>query len=276
MAELDRPFVYISSLMRTGSTVLAEALTRLPYAFIFNEPHIGKNDFQEKPGDVERLLPYGVHLEKFLRFRRMYAFLQRRIRWLGYRQDYMVRVLKYELIPKLGRTISQFGVKEIRNTGWENYLQHFPDMKVVMTGRDPRDIYLSTYYRWRRGLPRKRTSVTPDEIADELQKEFNLQLLILDATNDHITLRYEDLCMQPALINEVLAFVDSPIPTIGRIGAFTGRHPDRDDEYRLHGNQITAQRVQRWRRESNTERVEEAQRVFELMPEYTDFWDYTP
>lgn len=274
MSGQQPPFIYIAALMRTGSTVISEALTQLPYAYIFREPHIGKNDFRPKSEDIERLSQYGIHLEQFLRFRKLYAFLQRRLHRFGYRQDYMVRLLKHELMPQFVEKETQIGIKEIRNTGWENYLRHFPDMKVIVTGRDPRDIYLSTYYGWQKGLTGRYRSITPEIIAQDLKSEFEMQQQIIEAAEEYYLIRYEDLCTDSALTHKLLAFVESPIPERGQIGQFNKRHPNRKHEYRLHGDKITDKRVKRWRRENDARRVEEAYWVFDHMREYTDFWNY--
>jgi hypothetical protein len=65
----SRPFIYIAALMRTGSTVLSEALTQLPYAFVFREPHLGKNDFRLKQDDIARFGQKGQKLTAFTRLR---------------------------------------------------------------------------------------------------------------------------------------------------------------------------------------------------------------
>ena len=61
-AILNRPFVYIASLRRTGSTVLAEALTSCPTSFIFREPELGRGRFNLRPGDAELFADHGVDL----------------------------------------------------------------------------------------------------------------------------------------------------------------------------------------------------------------------
>ena len=79
------------------------------------------------------------------------AFMLRRLRFLGFPQDYFIKEFKYKLLPKLLKVVSQIGVKEIRHAGWENYIRQFPDLKVVMSGRNPRDIYLSLTRLWETG-----------------------------------------------------------------------------------------------------------------------------
>lgn len=270
---MDRPFIYIAALMRSGSTMLSEALTAWPYSFIFREPDLGKNALATRPGDVEFLKAQGIDIEAFWRQRVRRAFLQRRLRAVGYPQDYMVRAFKDDLLAELDGRVQQVGVKEVHNLGWQNYLKHFPDMRVLLMARDPRDIYISNVHRFRRGILKHKQRITTEETAAELNAEFRMQLALSQAA-PYMKIRYEDLCLQPDLLDAIKAFVDSPIPGMGELGQFIGKHPDRQYEQQLHGQQISAQSVWRWTREPEAPLVAEAQQVFELMPEYCDYWSY--
>jgi hypothetical protein len=84
----ERPFVFIASLRRTGSTVLSEALTELPYSFIFREPRLDMNWFNLKPSDAAQLKELGIDLVAFARKHRLAAFFSRR---LGVGETYMVK-----------------------------------------------------------------------------------------------------------------------------------------------------------------------------------------
>lgn len=86
-------------------------------------------------------------------------------------------------------------------------------------------------------------------------------------------IRYEDLCLKPQSINDVLRFVDSDISVIGELGGFLRSDAQRVAEGQLHGGQITDKRVARWRQESGN-LADEAQQVFDLMRAYCDFWSY--
>ena len=257
--------------MRTGSTVLSEALTQIPYAFIFREPHLGKNDFRLKPDDISRFGQQGQKMAAFTRLRLPLAFCLRRLRPFGYPQDFMVKQFKRHLIPHLG--VRQVGVKEIKNRGWRNYHKHFPGMKVIITARDPRDIYLSLYHRVRKGSIRGFGPVTPDSVSQEILAQFEHQRQ-MQQTCDTLPIRYEDLCTDDDVYERTKQFVRSPIPDQGKIGAFNARHRRRADEYELHGNEITDLRINRWRHEENASLVKDAQEVFERMKSYTDFWGY--
>lgn len=217
------------------------------------------------------LKAYGINLQRILFLRHYVAFIHRRLRSIGWPQDYMVRVLKNLIIPKMNQPKIQVGVKEIRNKGWKNYRRHFPDMKVILTGRDPRDIYISTYYhRQRIG---KVEPMSPHAITNELKREFRLQLQMKNMA-DILLVRYEDLCQDSSIIEKIKRFVHSPIKRTGKIGQFNLMHPHRRKEAQLHGGQITTKHVSRWRQEKNQQLVQEAQACFNLMQEYVEFWGY--
>lgn len=212
--------------MRTGSTLVSELLTHPPKSFIFREPHIGKNDFQLKPGDQEEILShFDVHLANMLKGRRAFAFLQRRLRFFNYRQDYMVRFLKHSVQPRLNNGKAQIGVKEINNVGWQNYHRHFPNMKTILLGRDPRDIYLSMVYRRQNeGAYKKYNLDDPRSIATVLNNQFQLQMDICQVT-DSLPVKYEVLCSQSHIREKILTFVESPLTAPEEVGQFLRKHP---------------------------------------------------
>lgn len=268
------PFIYISALPRTGSTVLSEALTRVPDSFIFHEPHLGKNYFAVKENDRQTLLACGIDLYRFTRWRLPIAFFQRRLRSIGFPQDYMVRAFKRRILPEIQPCIRQIGVKEIKNKGWENYLKHFPKMKTIILARDPRDIYLSYYRKWKRGTIAWKGPFNPQTVAGFLQDEFKLQKELMRHT-DHLLIRYKDLCSDPDVFNKIKDFVDSPIFDQGEIGKFIRSHHGRVREYTIHGDRITTKSVDKWKREQNRELLAEALEFHDFLPDYTGFWGYS-
>lgn len=256
-----KPFIYIASLIRTGSTVLSEALTLLPYSFIFLEPNLGKDRFSIKKRDAGMFLKHGIDLEAFKK------------NWSENKQKYIIESFKRELMPHLASCVSQIGVKEIHHDGWRKYRQHFPEMKFLLTGRDPRDIYISLYYRMKSGKGNFPGIFCPEAVANDLNQEFQRQIE-MDKENDCLKIRYEDLCTNEKIFDKILSFVESEIPAIGAVGNFNALNPKRQDEYELHGGHITTKRVNRRHHEPDKNLVMEAQRTFDLMPEYCKFWDY--
>lgn len=268
---MQAPFIYIASLRRTGSTVLAEALTQLPYAFILREPGLGRNKFNFKPADIEVLEPLGIDLRGFAR---KWGWRPKAAKLVGRHNGLVVRAFKKDLIPRFERAIRQVGVKEIRHFGWRHYLRAFPDMRVVLTARDPRDVYISLHNRLKSAEgERWRGEFNPATVAADLDAQFRMQLEMAQAAPS-IKIRYEDLCTDPVSIEPVKAFVQSPVPAMGNVGGFLGSNPRRQDEFALHGNRITDQRVNRWQREANADLLAQAQEAFDRMDEYCKYWGY--
>lgn len=269
---MQAPFVYIASLRRTGSTVLAEALTKLPYSFIFREPAIGRDRFNFKESDYSLLTDQGVDLEALARRWRRRVKLAKFVRL---HRGMMAKAFRKELIPQLERVVQQVGMKEIRHEGWRHIHRAFPDMRVILLARDPRDVYLSLQGRLQgdRGK-RWHGEFSPETVAQHLNEQFRLQLQMARAT-ESMKVRYEEICTDPTTIERVKAFVKSPIPGVGEVGGFNAANPKRQEEYQLHGGAITDQRVNRWQRESNRELADQAQAVFDRMGEYCEHWGYT-
>lgn len=268
------PFVYISALMRTGSTLLSEALTQLPQSFVFLEPYWGLNSFSVHATLIRRLRAEGVDLQQFLRFRRPMAFLLRRLRPFGILQDFMMREVKGKLFPQLYAVgMRQVGVKEIKHKGWQHYVRHFPDMKMIMLGRDPRDIYLSAYRKLQLGGTVWRGPVTPVTIANHLKDQFSRQLAMREIV-DCLTVRYEELCTDPCVRQRILSFCKSPLDDVADVGQFLKEHPIRNREYQRHGTTISNKSVYRWQGEQDSALLNDAFECASLMPEYVAFWDY--
>jgi len=261
MMNRERPFVYIASLRRTGSTALSEALTLLPYCFIFREPNLGRDRFSMKAGDAEIFMKYGIDLLGF------------KEKWSGRQRKFLLDAFKKELIPQIGSHIAQIGVKEIRHEGWRKYLKQFPEMKVLLTARDPRDIYISLHYRVKSGKGKWTGEYSAERVVEDLKREFGYQKEMFGKA-DCLKVRYEDLCKNPSVIDNVRRFICSKAPSIGMIGAFNAKNPNRIEEFEVHGNSITQKRINRWRWEMDKALVAEAQKVFSLMCEYNEFWGY--
>ncbi|MDZ7342903.1 MAG: sulfotransferase [candidate division KSB1 bacterium] len=263
---MSRPFIYIAGLRRSGSTVLSEALTLLPHSFIFREPRVAENRFSVHDSDVELFLQYGIDLVDFER------------RWWRKRK-LIPEAFKNELIPRLAALIGQIGVKEIRHDRWRRLFRLFPEMKILLTARDPRDIYISLFYKVKNdhvtwsGLFSAAGEFCPEAVAESLNRQFRQQLAMLD-TAECLQIKYEDFCTNPRILEQVKAFVGSAIPRLGEVGAFNAANPMRLGEYELHGRTITGQRIHRWKHEVDDALVAAAQKTFDLMPEYCEFWKY--
>lgn len=240
---MSKPFIYVAALRRTGSTLLSEALTLPPYSYVFREPRLPLGRFHPKPNDVAYFEEHGVDLG-------------------GSFED---------VLPGLMKVVRQIGVKEIHHRGWETVHEFFPDMRVVLTGRDPRDIYISMHEKH---VSRDRRlgwdgPFTPDRVAEELREDFRRQVAMAERT-ECLKVRYEDFCTDPAVFEQVKTFVGSDIPGVGAIGELSRQEHNR----RVHGGRVSELRVERWKTETDDEIVGGAQRTRDLMSDYCEFWGY--
>jgi len=241
--------------------VLSEALTMLPYSFIFLEPNLGKNKFRIRENDLKLFLQLGINLEEFKQ------------KYLTEEDNSIIKALKNDLLPKLDTHIHQIGVKEIHNRGWQNYYKVFTDMRIILTARDPRDIYISVYHRLQQGKGSWKKELTPETLSTHLNNEFDRQMEMYKKAKC-IKVKYEELCTNREIYPKIKAFVESEIPDTGTIGGFNAANVKRKDEYDLHGSIITDKRVHRWQQEQDKRLVAEATKIVDLMPHYCDFWGY--
>jgi hypothetical protein len=257
---MKKPFIYIAALRRTGSTVLSEALILAPYSFIFREPGIGVGVFKVKSNDAEFLIKHGIDL---------YVF-QKEIAKINPKST--VEYFKEKLLPKLDGAIFQVGIKEIQHKHWKNVFKLFPDMKIVLTARNPMDIYISHYNRVLSDKGKFR-ELEPGAVAAHLNEQFQKQLEMFEAA-DCLKVRYEDFCTNPSVYSKVKSFVDSEIPQIGAVGSFNAANLKRVEEYELHKDSITDKRVNRWQYEKDESILRDARKTFNLMADYCKFWGY--
>ena len=149
-------------------------------------------------------------------------------------------------------------------------------MRVILLGRDPRDIYLSMLDRRRKGVGNlKGETLTPQRAAELLLPEFEYQRAMADALPT-LTLTYERLCTDPDVFESIRAHCDSPLERPGDAGRFNEANPQRQDEAAIHAGAVTKKRIARWRTIDDPETERDCAEVFERMQTYADFWGYTP
>lgn len=250
---MEYPFVFVSSLIRSGSTLMLELLTQPPYSFIFHEPALCRNKFLVKDKNLKTILEYGVDINSILKQPTLASF-------------------KKDVMPLLNKHIKQIGVKEVWGAKWKNYLKVFPNTKIILLGRDPRDIYISVYY-WRNRNKKVATPLTQHR-KKLLLTEMRRQPKIFKS-GVALKVKYEDLCsQQDKTMSKVKKFINSPMPEIGEVGGLLSTLPKRKREYQQHGNRVTTSSVSKWKKETNAELVKMATDFFNSVPEYCKFWGY--
>jgi hypothetical protein len=255
---MSKPLIYIAALRRTGSTLLSEVLTSPPDAYVFREPRLPMGLFRPKQNDIAFFQEHGVDLSAL---QDEMAEAPRRKR---------VALFQGKVFPELSRVVCQIGVKEIHHRGWETVWDAFPRMRVILTARDPRDIFISMHAKY--VDPNRRLGwkgpLTPERVAEDLQEDFRHQLAMARRT-ESLKVRYEDLCTEPSVLSSIRSFVGNSGSGVG----MTGRLSRKDHNHRIHANQISERRVNRWQ-DASPELLRLAQKTLNLMPEYRDFWGY--
>ncbi len=258
-----RPFILIAALPRTGSTVLSEALTHPPDCYILVEPCLNSNRYSINDASAEFFAQRGIHLQ---RYRRLFKLG----RHFGVHTMWWFRNL---LAPRLLKVTEQVGVKEINNQGWQHYVRSFENIRVILTARDPRDIYISLHYFVAGGKGKMVGMQDPASLAERIGELFSYQEELFKAV-ETLKVRYEDLCTDPTMLPKIKRYVHSDAPDKVTVGQFNAANPRRRDEFELHGEQLSNRRIERWRSEPDADVVAKAHRFMELLPRFCEFWGY--
>ncbi|MCZ6782215.1 MAG: sulfotransferase [Proteobacteria bacterium] len=252
---MEKPLVYVAAVRRSGSNLLCEALSQLPHSFVFREPGWARGKFRLQPNVIELFRKCGLDLEAL-----------RKTAPAGDREK-LLDFFVHDLLPALEPVVHQVGIKEIQHDGWRRLTARAPEWRVVLLGRDPRDIYLSLHDKRRdRGVALE--ALTPEAVSDEIRRAFAEQREI-EAALPCLRVRYEDLCTDPGVLDAIRRFVECDLRGPGMVGELN-RH-----NRRRHGDRITRRSVARWRTEPDPTLRREAHETFERLPEYAADWSYT-
>lgn len=248
--------VLIAALRSTGSTLLSEALTELPRAFVFREPSLFRGRLGLKEADVQRLGALGVDLREVAG------------RELHSDPVSAARTFREEVLAPALSVVEQVGIKEIRyGPRWPDVLAELGGVRVVVLARDPRDVYISLAHRRRHRVVRLDGPFGPETVADDLQRQIDVQEQIASASGA-LRVRYEDLCRDPGVLRALRDFAGSPVRGTGQVGLF------KDEHREVHGSAMTVLRVDRWRTEPDRRLVDEAHEVAERLGGYCRTWGY--
>lgn len=260
-----RPFVYIASGVRTGSTVLAEALTRPPESWIHLESLLA--DGRLSIYNVERLYGDDPAWRPVLDAYRL-------ARRSGPRDGYVER-FKADVLPLLEEQFEQVGVKEIYHGQWRRFVALIPDVRVVVTVRDPRDVYLSLM-EMRRHNPNpdwRWADMALDQMAAEVARQWR-HLLEISESTEALIVHYEDLCTRPEYVfAQVRGHIGSALEGPAPVGWSNREHPIRGYEPTRHRGSISAATVNRWQRVPSRE-LAEADRFAALVGEAAAHFGY--
>jgi hypothetical protein len=241
MDSMNRPFIYIAALRRTGSTLLCRLLNQPTQCYIFREPQISRGSFRPRSCDIDTFAQFGVDLKRYAGYFGARTFLRRGL-------------------PECLRVFRQIGVKEIQHRWWKTVVRCLPDARFVITARDPRDIYASVVAQHLRD---GKKCPTPRRIAQNIRKQFRFQLQMQQYAS--LLVRYEDLCSSgDERLPQICRFVGLPIAAPGP--ATSG--PDERET-------ILANSIERWKRIEDAELIKQTNAVFAETTEYCQYWGYT-
>lgn len=154
------------------------------------------------------------------------------------------------------------GVKEIDLKLSSVYLKMFPDARVVLIGRDPKDIYESH----RMYAERHQGGKLADDFLIQFMGDAMSQIELSKKASNVMCIKYEDLCRNPVWWTEKLALF-AGIPEQGEIGHVHKKLIRGDYEMGVHGGKITDKSVDK-------EHSPEAEEFAGKMVHYRRFWGY--
>lgn len=250
---LRYPFIYICSLLRSGSTLLQELLIEKDNSYILHEPMLGFNVFHNRELIAKDLEEWGLSPEL---------------------------ILEEDNISKIFQNISliskQVGVKEIRNAYWDFYKQIFGDnICYVLIGRHPMDIYISCHYQmnrsnhWTPSMPPFNPAGLYGEVSFDIQAQIDMV-----KQGKCVKVKYEDLCNNKSTFENIKKYVNSPINEMGNVGELHEKLPRGDYENSIHKFKVTSKSVYRYKFEQDKKLLENAKAFYNLMSDYNEFWGY--
>lgn len=259
---MARPFVYIAAVRRSGSKLLSTLLMQPPHRLILREPGLVRNKFRLKEQELALLHEYGITFDRPLD---KHAAIRGPQAW---------DVFFDEVLPVLQERFGQIGIKEIWHDRAEVLLSRLGTNRVIVTARDPRDIYLSLHRNREKfaAMGRRKANFpggfNPRSVAAHLNEQFAAQRRLLEQ-HRAIKLRYEDLCLDTAtnydkVCEHIEAEAVGPPDLKGKTDNLGG----------VFGEHVNADRIYTWQNLTGGALLEQAKAVADLMPEYRSFWNY--
>ena len=252
--------IYIASLRRSGSTLLAGLLSSLPNRFVLPEPRFAVRGFRVDRSYIDLLAEHDVNLLSIKRA------------WHANRGDDGIRYFVENALPQFVAAGVEIGIKEIKQAGWRGYLDYFRPIRLITLTRDPRDIYVSVHERLEKAPKRRQhawpAGFNPETFAEHVVEELTAHQEMSECLGSY-ALTYERMCAEPAELTRVLKFCGGAPDTLGDPNLFLRqRHwPSsmaREDEIRTTTGYLNTRRIGRWKTASVGLRVE-AEAAFQII-----------
>lgn len=256
----SRMDIAVMGLMRSGSTLLSDLLTIRGECLILSEPNIlGRwsptvvdrihklaANFGLDPGPtppVETEWPsYGAYFDKVL-------------------------------LPQL-RRLPRWGTKYVDLVDWRPTLTRYRPKHLILTVRDIRDVAISAIDRIARlRLAFYGRRYMRDDAWVMSNLAFNVHEVMAMQREPHLLVRYEDMASDPAMRQRVADFVGFERLSDKRENLEAGGMA-RQWELRKHGEGISTRSVGRYREEPWGPVKALADRLWRLLPEYSEAFGY--
>jgi hypothetical protein len=250
------PFIYVAALRRSGSKLVARALTNWPKSYVLLEPGLAIPTLRAKPEATALLAEFDLDLLAAS------ESISRRP------PDARPAAVVQEILAPLREVVPVVGVKEIRHQAADLALDALgADTRVVVLVRDPRGILDSLRRKeaWRTRPIELPGGLSPASLADHLREQFAAQRRMLDR-RPACAIRYEDLCERPTMMAAIRRFCGLPENLDADLDRLDGH------EVGARGGGIDADACDRWR--SDEPHADEAAEIFDLLRDECDYWGY--
>ncbi|MGD9744429.1 MAG: sulfotransferase [Dongiaceae bacterium] len=256
----SRMDIAVMGLMRSGSTLLSDLLTIRGECLILSEPNIlGR----WSPTVVDRIhkLAANFGLDPG-------PTPPVETEWPSY-GSYFDKVL----LPQLGR-LPRWGTKYVDLVDWRPTLARYRPKHLILTVRDIRDVAISSIDRVARlKLAFRGRRYMRDDAWVMSNLAFNVHELMAMRSEPHLLVRYEDMASDPAIRQRVADFVGFERLSDRRENLEAGGMA-RQWELRKHGEGISTRSVGRYREEPWGPVKALADRLWRLLPEYSEAFGY--
>ncbi len=252
--------IAIMGLMRSGSTLLSDLLTLRGECLILSEPNIlGR----WSPTVVERMhrlaLNFGLDPG---------PAVPREKDWPSY-GAYFDKIM----LPQLER-LPRWGTKYVDLVDWRPTIGHYRPQRLILTVRDIRDVAISSIDRIARlQLAFYGRRFLRDEAWVLSHLAFNVHELMALRELPHLLVRYEDMASDPSMRQRIADFVGVQQLSERRENLAAGGMA-RQWELAKHGDGISTRSVGRYREEPWGPVKALAERVWRLLPEYSETFGY--
>jgi hypothetical protein len=253
--------VAVMGLMRTGTTLVCDLLTRRGRSLVISEPNlIGLWD-----------PPLQIKLHRLYRdFGLDTPLLPPRVG--GYRTN--IEYFDQVILPHV-KPLEMWGVKCVDLFGWQRMLRIYPPKKLVLCVRDLRAVTISALELVNRmGLVFHNSPRMRDEAWIFARIAYSVQEMMAMRALPHMVLRYEDLVAEPATRDRLAAYCGLDGLGEERLNLAIERDTRSGWELAKHGGEITQKALERYDEEPEGPMRSMADRIWRMFPEYSLAFGY--